>query len=350
MKFSHPYLLYALPLLVGGLWLLLVWADRRRARWLAKFAGDGTRAWARPQIHGAARRWDRGLSLAALACLLVTLARPLYFQRDSQSELQGVPYLFALDASRSMLAMDVKPSRWSAATNALDRFLDSTKADRIGLITFSQVAFLNAPLTFDTLALRTTVHYLDPEQFIDLTGSSLSSALERAGRYFTSNQMPQRLLILLSDGEDFSGAPVELARRLKRQLGLVVCTIGVGTLSGATVPLHQYGGGTAKNSFGQQVVSRLNESNLQRLAATTGGRYYRLGERGEGLEQLRREVLTPMAETAAREDMKNYREFFQLPLGLAVLCLLAKVVLASDRRLGGRPRAALRAKPAVQVQ
>ncbi len=348
VKFAHPYLVFALPLLVGGLWLLLVWADRRRARLLAKFAGDGTRPWARAGFHLGARRADRALALAAFAGLILTLARPLYFDRDSQSELQGVPYLIALDSSRSMLAMDVKPSRWTAATNAIDRFLERTKADRIGLITFSQVAFLNAPLTFDTLALRTTVHYLDPEQFIDLTGSALSSALERAGRYFTSNQVPQRLLILVSDGEDFSGAPLELARRLKRQLGLTVCTIGVGTTTGATVPMHQYGGGTAKNSFGQQVISRLNESNLQRLAVSTGGRYFRLGEGGAGLEQLRKEVLAPLAEAAAQEDLKNYRELFQVPLGLAVLCLLAKVLLAGERRFNPRKLPAVMVKPAVQ--
>ncbi len=348
MKFAHDWLLIATPFLTALLWLLLRWGERRRTRLRAQFTGGRSADWARPAVSAPAKRADRALALTAFALLLLTLARPLYFERDEQSELQGVPYLIALDSSRSMLAMDVKPSRWNAATNALDLFLGRTKADRIGLLTFSQVAFLNAPLTFDTLALRTTVHYLDPEQFIDLTGSALSSALERAGRYFTSNQVPQRLLIIVSDGEDFSGAPVELARRLKRQLGLTVCTIGVGTTAGSRVPMHAYGGGTAKNSFGQQVISRLNESNLQRLAAATGGRYFRLGEDADGLERLRREVLNPMAEAAAKSDLKNYRELFQLPLGLAVACLLAKVWLGSDRRRAARPITAIRAKPVAE--
>lgn len=335
MKFAFFWLAVAAPLVTALFWLLLHWGDRRRNRLRTVFAGPGALTWAKPAHAVDPRRLDRALTLAAFGLLVLTLARPLWFDRDEQSELQGVPYLVALDSSRSMLTMDVKPSRWNVATNALDRFLANTKADRIGLLTFSQVAFLNAPLTFDTLALRTTVHYLDPEQFIDLTGSALGSALERAGRYYTSNQVPQRLLILISDGEDFSGAPVELARRLKRQLGMTVCTIGVGTAGGGTVPLHSYGGGMAKNTFGQQVISRLNESNLQRLAAATGGRYFRLSERGEGLEQLRQEVLRPMAEAAARSDLKNYRELYQLPLALAVGCLLAKVLLASDRRRQG---------------
>lgn len=342
MKFAFYWLAVATPFITALLWLLLRWVDRRRNRLRAVFAGPGALTWAKPAHVTGARRFDRALTLAAFGLLVLTLARPLWFDRDEQSELQGVPYLVALDSSRSMLTMDVKPSRWNVATNALDRFLANTKADRIGLLTFSQVAFLNAPLTFDTLALRTTVHYLDPEQFIDLTGSALGSALERAGRYYTSNQVPQRLLILISDGEDFSGAPVELARRLKRQLGMTVCTIGVGTAGGGTVPLHSYGGGTAKNTFGQQVISRLNESNLQRLAASTGGRYFRLGERGEGLEQLRQEVLRPMAEAAARSDLKNYRELYQVPLALAVGCLLAKVLLASERRRQGMKNGRMR--------
>lgn len=342
MKFALTWLLLATPFATALLWLLLFWGERRRARLRTAFAGPGALTWAKPIHLVGPRRLDRALVLTAFTCLLLSLARPLWFDRDEQSELQGVPYLVALDSSRSMLTMDVKPSRWNVATNALDRFLAKTKADRIGLLTFSQVAFLNAPLTFDTLALRTTVHYLDPEQFIDLTGSALGSALERASRYFTSNQVPQRLLILISDGEDFSGAPVELARRLKRQLGLTVCTLGVGTSAGGTVPLHSYGGGTAKNTFGQQVISRLNESNLQRLAAASGGRYFRLGERGEGLEQLRQEVLRPMAEAAARSDLNNYRELYQIPLALAVVCLLAKVLLASERRTRPRKNGAMR--------
>lgn len=340
MKFALPWLLFAAPFLTALLWLLLRWGERRRRRLLAVFAG-GERAWAQPAASAPAKRWDRILTLAGFALLLITLARPLWFRTDDKSELQGVPYLIALDASRSMLTMDVKPNRWTVATNALDRFLASTKADRIGLITFSQVGFLNAPLTFDTLALRTTVQYLDPDQFIDLTGSALSSAIERAGRYFVSNQVPQRLLIIISDGEDFSGNPTELARRLKRQLDLKICTVGVGTTTGGSVPLQRWGGGMAKNSFGQSVTSRLNESTLQRIAAATGGRYFRLGDKGEGLEQLRREVLAPMAEAAAKEDMKNYREVYQLPLALALACLVGKLLLAADRRTTTRKPAAL---------
>ncbi len=347
MRFAHPILLYLTPLFVGALWLGLALARRRQARLVATFAGGTGRAWAKPNFSTSRRRLDLLLTLLGLIMLGLTLARPLVYRRTEANELEGVPYLVALDASRSMMATDVRPSRWAVATNALDRFLENTKADRIGLISFSGVAYLNAPLTFDTTALRTTLRYLDPNVLED-PGSSLASALERASRYFVSNQVAPRLVIIVSDGEDLVGNPVDVARRIHRQQQVRICTVGVGTPGGARVPVNRYYGGVAKNTFGQEVTSRLNESNLQRLAAAAGGSYYRLDEAGEALEKLRSEILTPMAEAAAHEDLKNYAELYQAPLALALLCLLAKVLLGADRFATTRKLPAIAVRAATE--
>lgn len=330
MKFGHPILLLAAPLLALGTWFLLRAAHARSSRRLQDFAG-GPKPWADPGHAAARRRWDALLLAAAIGLVTLALARPLAFRQDEKSELQGLPYLVAIDTSRSMLAADVRPSRWFAATNALDRFLASAGNDRAGLLSFAGVAYLNAPLSFDMNAIRTTLRYLDPELMND-AGSSLASAVERAGRYFASNNIPQRVLILVSDGEDLEGNLIPAARRWARD-GLKVCTIGVGTPTGAKVPLHRYApqAGAARNTFGQEVVSRLNESNLQRIAAATGGKYYRLGDNGDGLRRLRSEFLKPLAESAAREDMKNYTDLFQLPLALAVAALVARTLVGADR-------------------
>ncbi len=346
MKFGHPAFLWAaagaLPLMA----LVLFLQARARARRVAVFAGGAGKSWADPGVPRR-REFIQTASAALIPWLmLLTLARPMMYRRDTASELQGVPYLIALDASRSMLASDVRPSRWAAATNALDQFLERTRADRIGLITFSGVAYLNAPLTFDTTALRTTVRYLDPNVLED-PGSSLAAALERASRYFVSNRVSPRLVIVISDGEDLAGNPVEMARRLSRSQKMTVCAVGVGTPAGARVPLNRYYGGVAKNTFGQDVTSRLNESNLQRLAAVTGGRYYRLDEGGTALEKLRTEVLAPMAEAAARDDMKNYAEWYPLPLGLAAICLALQVATRAGTRRTVRAPSSIRPRSEV---
>lgn len=336
MRFGLPWVLWATPFLLAGM-AGVAWAARRRREALtAAFAGGPGRRWAETGADARRGRLDTALLLVTAAGLLVALARPLWFRHDDKSELTGVPYLVALDASRSMLANDMRPSRWYRATNGLDRFLAVAGNDRVGLISFSGVAYLNAPLSFDMNAVRTTLRYLDPELMND-AGSSLASAVDRAGRYFASNDIPVRVVVLVTDGEDLDGNLLPTARRWARE-GVKVCAIGVGTTAGAKVPMNRWNpnAGTAKNTFGQEVVSRLDEGNLQRLAAATGGRYYRIGERGEGFDRLRSEFLQPLAESSAREDLKNYREAYQVPLAVAALALVARVLLGADR--ARRPR------------
>jgi len=298
-----------------------------------QFAGPESH-WSDAGFSGKRKVLDTVLTFLVFTGLMLALARPLYFQFDERSELNGAPYLIALDASRSMLAADVRPTRYGAATNALDHFFAETKGDRIGIVTFAGVGYLNAPLTFDTTALRTILSYINPLTLSD-PGSSISAALDRAARFFTSNNLPQRTLIVISDGEDLDGKSLNLARKLHRDNGITVHTVGVGTATGARIPSQR--GGAVTNATGFVVVTKLDENNLRRIANAAGGRYYRLGNNGEGLRELREEVLRPLAEKAARNELENYSEGFFLPLALAIAALLAKLVLGADRVVRRRP-------------
>ncbi len=333
MRFATPEFLYAIPALWLVLGVGLRLARKRRRALLQKFAGAESRG-TDTGFSPKRKIWDTALTFLAFTGLMVALARPLYFQFDERSELNGTPYLIALDASRSMLAADVRPNRYSATTNALDRFLADTKGDRIGIVTFAGVGYLNAPLTFDTTALRTILSYINPLTLTD-PGSSISAALDRAARFFTSNSIPQRTLIVISDGEDLDGKSLILARKLHRDHNMTIHTIGVGTALGARIPSQR--GGAVTNATGFAVTTKLDENNLRRISNAAGGRYYRLGNDGEGLRQLREEVLRPLAEKAARNELENYREGFFVPLALAIAALLAKLVLGADRFVRRRP-------------
>jgi Ca-activated chloride channel homolog len=331
MKFAHPWLLWLIPPALAGIGLLLRWADRRRRRLLDRFTGDPGRYWSATGSSETRRRLGLVLALGSLAFLLAALARPLLYSKEHQNELQGIPYLFALDASRSMLAGDVRPNRYGVASNALDRWLAEVRADRVGLITFAGEAYLNAPLTFDTEALRTVLRFLEPEDIFE-GGSALAKSIERTAAYFVSNNVPRRLLIIISDGEELEGNAIETARRCRREHDMVTCTLGVGTSSGAKVPANRKGGawGNARNSFGQEVTTRLDEANLKRIANAGGGRYFPLGPNGEGLDHLREQVLRPMAEAAAKDNLQNYLEMYQIPLALSLFCILAHLWLRPD--------------------
>jgi len=331
MKFAVPEFIYVLPVILlfvaFGFWK----SARTRQRLLKKFAGGKLQSWMETGASRPRARVDQFLFVVMLVGLLVTLARPMYFSKDDRSELQGAPYLIALDASRSMLATDIEPSRYAAAEIALDRFFAETRSDHIGLITFAGVAYLNSPLTFDMTALRTILSYVDPNTLID-PGSSITAALDRAGRFFRSNSIPERTLILISDGEDLDAAgAVNMARRLRRE-NVTIHTIGVGTPTGAAIPAWRGGAyGIATNRAGREIISKLDEPNLRRIANAGGGKYHRLGPNAEGLRRLREEELTPLAEKLARNDLRNYHEAYYAPLAVALLALLARIALAASR-------------------
>lgn len=352
MKFVLPQFLYALPVVWMVLALVLWLARRRRQTLVRKFVGEHSLSWTNTGRSACRQWWDTGLLFIAVSALLVALARPLYFQFDERSETQGAPYLIAFDVSRSMLASDLKPTRYAATTNALNKFFADTHADRIGLITFAGIGYLNAPLTFDSQALRTILSYVNPTALMD-PGSSMASAMDRAARYFNSNNIPQRTLIVISDGEELdNGRALQLARTLQRDHRITIHTIGVGTATGARIPAYR--AVPPAQTFPRMVqpgvivtqlppvamqpppsapdiTTKLDENNLRRIANAGGGRYYRLGQDGEGLQQLRREVLRPLAEKSARGDLQNYREGYFVPLGVAVLAIIAKLLLGADR-------------------
>jgi Ca-activated chloride channel family protein len=335
MRFASPEFLYAIPVALA----FIAWASvrnvRRKRALMEKFSGGAGQEWAESGASKTRRRVDLFWFALVVMSLLATLARPMYFARDDRDELQGASYLIALDASRSMLAGDVQPSRYVAATQALDRYFAEGRGEHVGLITFSGVAYLNSPLTFDMTALRTILGYVNPQALVD-PGSAIASALDRAGRFFRSNAIPERTLILISDGEDLDGLAVGLARRMHRSEKVTVHTIGVGTTEGAPIPSWR-GGVYNQNMTTREIVTRLDESNLRRIANAGGGNYYRLGQNGEGLRRVREEVLRPLAEKAARNDLRNYHQLYFAPLGVAIVALLARLVLGADRAVRRRP-------------
>jgi Ca-activated chloride channel homolog len=335
MRFANPEFLYAIPFFLA----FIAWAarasSRRRRKLIEKFAGGTDRSWAESGGSKWRRVSDFALFAALTTALLATLARPMYFAPDDRSELQGAPYLVALDASRSMLAGDVDPSRYEAAAFALDRFFAEAKSDHAGLITFAGVAYLNSPMTFDMTALRTILAYVNPHALVD-PGSSLAAPLDRAARYFRSNNIPERTIVLISDGEELDGQSVMLARRLRREQNITVHTIGVGTTAGAPIAAWRNGTYRAGNNA-REIVTKLDEANLRRIANAGGGKYFRLGYNGEGLRRLREEVLKPLAEKMARNDLRNYHEGFYVPLAVAILALLARLSLGGDRVVRRKP-------------
>ena len=308
--------LWLVPLLV----VVLVRARRRARARAAEFAGS----LAPRLVRGGERRGLReGLLVAAFGTAVVALARPAWGVVVEQVESEGMDVVVALDVSRSMLARDAAPSRLERARIAIDDLVDSVSehgGHRVGLLVFAGVPAVKAPLTTDYRYVRDVLAGIGPDD-VGRGGTLIGDALRRAVSMLDDEGTAEhdRVVVLLTDGEDHESFPREAARAAA-EAGVVVYAVGIGDESdGAAVPTAPGSRETVEHG-GAQVVSRLDADTLREIADATGGGYLPAGTRRIPLGRVYDEAIAGRR-TATRDGTadRRPRERFQWAAGLALL-------------------------------
>ena len=332
MKFAEPIWLLAGLIACGALvWAWRRYDDRQRAA-LATFASSHLHAQLTASFSAAKRHWKRGLFLAAVGCLFLALARPQAGFRWEEVKRRGIEVVFAVDTSRSMLTPDVKPDRLTRAKLAVDDFVSHLNGDGVGLIAFAGNAFLQCPITLDYDAFHESLEAVDTT-IIPRGGTDIASAIREAQAALQNRPGKDKILILLTDGEDLEGSALATANASAKD-GLKICTVGVGTANGDLIPIPaEQGGGFVKDDSGQFVKSHLGEAGLKSIAEATGGLYAPLGAQGQGLDTIYQQALAPLAKhDLASRRQRVYTERFQWPLTGSLALLLASVLVGTRRR------------------
>jgi len=333
MKFAQPiWLLLGLIACVALVWRYRRFDARQRAE-LKKFASESLIAQLTGSVSAARRKFKGALVVAGIACVAMALARPLVGFRWEEVKRKGLDLLIAVDTSKSMLAQDVKPDRLTRAKMAVEDLLAHLDGDRVGLIAFAGNAFLQCPLTLDYDALRQSLDAIDT-RIIPRGGTDIASAIHEAEAALEGQGRNERILVLLTDGEDLEGSALEAARAAGKH-GMKIFTVGVGSVNGELIPLVDEKGGTqfAKNSSGQFVKSHLDESMLKQIAEATGAMYVPLGQQAQGLETIYQKGLAPFTRHQLASRMhKVYIERFQWPLALGLFCLMVEPMIGIRRR------------------
>ena len=273
MSFDNPdafLLFWLLPILI----LCLVLGIRLRRRRLQKFASLENLRGLVPAYSKLRIFCKGGLFIGAYTCLVIGLAEPKWGFEWREVQQKGVDIMLALDVSRSMKAQDIKPNRLERARREIIDLINLLQGDRIGLIAFAGVGFVQCPLTTDYKAVAMFLDHLN-EELIPVPGTSLGDAIRlgvKSLKEASELNTQGKAMILITDGEDQDSQPVEAAEDALKE-GVKVFTIGMGQDSGAPIPLPQ--GGFKKDANGNVVVTRLGEATLQKIAAITGGRYVR---------------------------------------------------------------------------
>jgi hypothetical protein len=258
MSFGTPWMLLLLVPVAAVAWLM---TRARRLQYEAACRLHGVTPANRP---GLLSRRD-SLALAALACMVVALARPQWNPRSYDVQRRGRDVVFVVDVSRSMLAADLFPSRLERARIAIHEALPALAGQRVGLVTYAGSASVQVPLTLDHGFVRYMLERADPAN-VDKGSTSLQAAVEKVADTVLSDASGgQRDIVVLTDGEDHLSDIGKTAERLA-ECSARVLIVGLGDpVRGARVPdpldeqqwmMHN----------GEEVISRLQERTLEALA------------------------------------------------------------------------------------
>lgn len=348
MKFAYVYFLLAIPLLAGGGYWLYQWSLRSRMRKLAKFSPPSRLSLITRTVNHEARRFKAWLLLAGIALLLVALARPLWGPKDKSADQLGAEFYFILDVSRSMQVRDVEPDRLQAVKDSLSKWIMRRTGDRIGLILVAGDAFVQAPLTSDYTAFKEVLEQSGPHA-ISQGGTKLAAALVAAVKALKESEQRQKIVVIISDGENLEEDPIEFTRQARAEMDnqIIFHTVGVGTATGGKVPHYDFNkmrnrDGSlkeidyskphrrfVKDEYGIEVTSRLQERTLRQIAMVGGGRYYHFDPDKDTWDIIYEQAIKPLATKVDKMDLRDYTELFQIPLLIALLILAHEVSIST---------------------
>jgi Ca-activated chloride channel family protein len=317
-KFEFPWMFVLLPLPALVWWLVPAYRTTATAVRMPFFQEMADVTGERPAPGGVRLRsnWLQRLLMPFLwLLLLLAAARPVFVEAPVTRDMPARDLLLAIDLSQSMSERDFADGatgehmdRLTAVKHVVADFIARRKGDRIGLVVFGDGAYPQAPLTLD----HDSVQVLLDAMRIGMAGprTAIGDAIGLAVRLMENTPAQEKVLILLTDGNDTASAiPPEQAARIAKRHGIVVHTIGIGD----------------PQTEGEDKVDL---DALNRIAQITGGRSFHALGREEDLAAVYSAIDRMTPEKIKREVYRPQREFYWVPLALAVSLLTLYHVFA----------------------
>ena len=263
----------------------------------------------------------------AFACFALALVNPKIGTKLETIKREGVDIVFAIDVSKSMLAEDIAPNRLDKSKQLVTQIINNLASDRIGIIAYAANAFPQLPITTDYAAAKMFLNNMNTDM-MSSQGTAINEAIELSQTYFDDESQTNKVLIIISDGEDHSEEAVAMAEAAN-EVGIRIFTIGVGDVKGGPIPEKKNGIvlNYKKDNNGQTVITKLNEETLQNIAAVANGIYIN-GKNTNNVVESIGDVLNQMDKTEF--ETKQYADFksqFQWFLGLGIFFLLLDIFL-----------------------
>ena len=263
----------------------------------------------------------------AFVCLIIAMVNPKIGTKLETIKREGVDIVFAVDVSKSMLAEDIAPNRLEKSKQLVTQIINNLASDRIGIIAYAANAFPQLPITTDYAAAKMFLQSMNTDM-LSSQGTAIDKAIQLARTYYDDDEQTNRVLIIISDGEDHSNIASSVAEEAGEE-GIRIFTIGVGDINGGPIPIKRNGIvlNYKKDNQGETIITRLNEETLKSIASEANGEYINGSNTNQVVEKIR-DILNKMDKKEFEaKQFAEYKDQFQWFLGLGLFFLFIDIFL-----------------------
>ncbi len=322
------YLLAVIPVLIILFVLIQIWKKRTQK----KFADLSLLKRLTPDRSNFKSSLKLLFFILGIAFLTLGLVNPKIGTKLETIKREGVDIVFAVDVSKSMLAEDIAPNRLEKAKRLVSEIINQLASDRIGIIAYAGQAFPQLPITTDYGAAKMFLQSMNTDMLTS-QGTAINEAIDLATTYYNDAEQTNRVLFIISDGEDHSeGSTMEAVEKAVEE-GIRVFTIGVGKTKGAPIPIKRNGvvESLKKDAQGEVVITKLNEEILIDIADDGNGEYINGINTDEAVELIKEQLLQMDKKEFEAKQFAEFKDQFQWFLGIGLLFLFLDVFVLDKK-------------------
>ena len=320
---SYLYLTLIIPIVIIINWFYMAWRNK-----IQKFFSNNKLL---DQISPNRSNFKLNLKLVlelfVILFLSIALANPKIGTELKSINREGVDIVFAIDVSKSMLAEDVAPNRLTRSKRIISEIINSLSSDRVGIVAYAAQAIPQVPLTTDFASVKNFLQVIDTDM-LSSQGTSIDSALNLSVNFFDQNSDTNRVLILISDGEDHDDIPESIINLISEN-NINLITIGIGQEAGTTIPIKIDGtvDSYKKDINGDVVITKRNSDFLLKIASSSKGEYINGNSTEDALELVKTKLDKIDKSEFESSEFVEYKQQFQIFILLSLFFIISDIFI-----------------------
>ena len=320
---TYLYILILLPIIL----LVFLYNKYWQKITIKKYFDDATFNFLSPELSSTKSYIKTSLTLLIISILVFGLVNPKIGSELKTVKREGVDIVFAIDVSKSMLAEDIAPNRIFKAKRLVSEIFNKLGSDRVGIIAYASTAIPVLPITNDFSSAKMFLESLNTDM-LSSQGTSIVEAIELSKGYFDDENQTNRVLCILSDGEDHEYDENQFISTLSDS-GIIILSVGLGSTKGAPIPIKENNivKSYKKDDKGEVVITKLNDELLKKIATQSSGKYIK----GDNTSLVVDEIINELKEMDKKEfeskQFVSFKDQFQWFLGAGLLLFLVNSII-----------------------